>query len=493
MFTAIKNLLSRIFGRYEAGIQWQKQRTYLPGFVQDPRFDADQATRMELVRKSRYFEKNGGIGQALGEKFIEFTVGPYGPQMIPASSDEEWNQRASDWLGEWTHFADLTSRLGYAGIMTTAACRRFFDGEFFILKTRGETGRPRLQGISAHRVATPMSMMADEGTRIFDGVQVDSRGRPEGYWIQENIVDDAFTFRSVNEVIHLFEPESPGQYRGLPMLTPVLNYLHDWDDLFMFEMAAAKDAAAITNVVENATGTIDPSQLTRMRYSQSNQKSDATATTENRTQFFKQLLGSRTVALKQGEKLSQMKSERPSVTTQWFFDYVASLICSGVGISKLLVFPWSIQGTVARAELDLASTYFRSRFVPFQSATREIYIYTMGTARFLDTRVADAPADWMRVSIRPPRAPNVDIGRNSAATIADLDAGVTTYDEVYGARGLDWREQFRQRGREEQFIDKLAGEMGLTPDRIRKAISESLKLEMEKTAERQAKEDLITA
>lgn len=493
MLNYLRNVWNAVVNRYEAGQKYSTKRTYLPGFVQDPRFDCDTATRSELVRKSRWFEKNDPLANRLAEVFTEFTVGAGGLPMIPASSDEDWNQRSSDWLGEWYPFADLTTRHGYGGLMTTAGWRRFFDGEFFLLKTKGETNRPRLQGISAHRVGTPMGKLDND--RIIDGVQIDGRGRVEGYHIQVNPQDDEYTFRTVNEVIHIFEPESPGQYRGLPLLTPVMNLLHDWNDLHMFEMAAAKEASATTNTIENPTGTVDPNQLYRLRYSQSNQKAtDATDTTENRVKYFKQVLGPRTVALRQGEKLSQMVSSRPSITTQWFMDYVASLICIGTGgISKQLVFPGSMQGTVARGDLALAATYFKSRFVPFQSAAREAYIYTMGSARFIDSRVADAPYDWMKVNIRPPRSPDVDVGRNSSARIAEFESGLTTAEEIFGERGMDWREQFRQRAREEQHIDKLAAEFSLSPDRIRKAIGESLKLDMEKETERQAQEDLIAA
>lgn len=490
MLSYLRNLWSAVTNRYEAGQQYSTKRTYLPGFVQEPRFDADQATRLELVRKSRWFEKNDPLANRLAEIFTEFTVGPNGLPMIPSSTDEDWNGRASDWLGEWYPFADLTTRHGYGGLMTTAAWRRFFDGEFFILKTSGETNRPRLQGISAHRVGTPMDRIDND--RIIDGVQVDGRGRVEGYWIQVNPQDDSYTFRTVNEVIHIFEPESPGQYRGLPLLTPVMNDLHDFNDLFMFEMAAAKEAARVTNIIENPSGTFDPNQLRSLRYSQGNQKAtDGTEIEENRVRFFKQVLGPSTIALRSGEKLLQNASSRPSVTTQWFMEYLASRICAGVSISKLLVFPWSIQGTVARGDLALAATFFKSRFVPFQSAAREAYIYTMGTARFIDSRVADAPFDWMKVNIRPPRSPDVDVGRNSAARIAEYDSGLVTAEEIFGERGMDYREQFRQCAREAQLIDRLAKEFGISPDRIRKSIGESMKLEMEKEAERNAKEDVI--
>lgn len=492
-FAALDALRGKPSAEYEAGKRYQKDRTHLYGFVQDPRFDATECVRSELVRKSRWFEKNDPLANRLAEVFVEFTVGAYGPPMSPASGDEEWNQRATDWLEEWSPLADLTTRFGYGGIMTTAAWRRFFDGEFFILKTKGERNQPRLQGISAHRVATPDNLFDQEGKTIIDGVKIDKRGRPIGYYIQEGFDSDEFTFRTADEVIHIFEPESPGQYRGLPMLTPIMNLLHDWNDLLMFEMKAAKDAASITNIYKTKNGEVNPANKWRERTTGTNQNSAGDDILESRQKFFQRVMGARSIAIGPEEDIKQLASQRPSITTQWFLDYIASLICSGIGFSKLLVFPWSIQGTVARGEYDLSTNFFRARFAPFQSAAHQIYLYVIGSARFLDARVADAPADWTRCNIRPPRSPNVDIGRNSAAVIADLESGLTTLEEQYGLRGMDWRGQVRQRGREEQFIDRVAADLKLSPDRIRKAISDSLKNQMNENAKTQQQEDLLAA
>lgn len=492
----ISKLLRLPVAEYDAGKRFQRERSYLPGTVQDPRFDANESTRSELVRKSRWFEKNDALANRLAEVFAEFTVGAYGPPMTPASSDDEWNQRATDWLRDWNSNADINTRLGYSGLMTTAAWRRFFDGEFFILKTLGDTNRPRLQGIASHRVATPGDKMDQEGISIVDGVKIDSRGRPEGYFIQEGFDSDQFTFRTTNEVIHIFEPESPGQYRGLPMLTPVLNDLHDFNDLFMFEMIAAKVQGKDAVFLETQTGEVPRGSFSipssGINIGGTNQ-TDASKALSERQALLNKVFPGRAIAGRLGEKMNYLASNRPSVTTQWFFDYYASRVCAGTGISKLLVFPWSIQGTVVRSELDLARNYFLSRFASFQSACQQIYWYVIGSARFIDSRLADAPSDWTKVIIRPPRAVNVDVGRNSAATIAELECGLTSYEEQFAMRGLDYKEQLRQRAREEQLLDKIAAEFNVPVDRIRKSITESLQNQIALEQSAQSADDFQNA
>lgn len=486
------SLFSDVLARYEAGQRWSPNRTYLNGEVTDPRFDCDTASRTEIMRKARWFEKNNGFANKLGDVYVQFTVGPNGLPITSASSDEDWNQRMDNWLEEWNPLADISSRSGYGGLMTTAAWREFFDGEFFILKT-GSPGRPRLQGIASHRVGTPYSLYGEEGKTVIDGVKIDDRGRPVGYYISEGIDDNKYTLRSSDQVIHIFEPSSPGQMRGISRLAPVLNLLHDWDDLCLFEMQVAKDATVNANWIQTTSGQFDPTKLRRELTTGTTQKADGTDVDTQHFNAIKNVLGARTIALRTGEAIGQLKNERPSPSTQWYWDWLASMICAGCGVSKLLVFPWSIQGTVVRNEIEMAANYFRARSANFNSAAFQIYLFVAGVARFSDVRVADAPADWTRAFILPPRAPNVDSGRNSAAMLAELDAGATTFNDVYAPQSRNWRKQLRQRAVEESYIDQLAAEFGISPDRIRKGISESLQAGMKQETERQQQEELIPA
>jgi capsid protein len=73
-----------------------------------------------------------------------------------------------------------------------------------------------------------------------------------------------------------------------------------------------------------------------------------------------------------------------------------------------------------------------------------------------DLTLADPPHDWRSVDTRAPRSVNVDIGRNSSAMLAELEAGTRTYQSVYAELGLDYRTELRQRAKEAAFIRKLA-------------------------------------
>lgn len=471
MINWVRNLWRKIFSRYEGGQFHSPSRSWIPALVQDARFDADSGTREEILRKARYWERNNAIVNRLADIFELYTVGG-GIPVTPDSGDSEWNVRAKEYWEESCKLLNLSNRQPFSCDQSLCARSWFIDGEVFILKTRGETGFPRIQLIESHRVCTPTRMADMEGRFIHDGVEVDvTTGRPIAYWVRQGVDGDEHRRIKAESIIHIFEPSRVNQYRGLSFLYPILNDIHDLDDLQILEQKAAKQAAEVSNVITNEAGEVSADGLRNARYLQGKQTSAGVDTTEYRTEYFKRSLGGKTTVLKQGEKLEQFKSERPSVATQGYWDFLTSKICAGVGITKQLVFPWSMQGTVTRADLDVAAQYFRTRSAVLQAAFAEVYIFVMEYGAKRDIRISDPPTDWRSVSMRPPRSPNVDVGRNSSAMLAELEAGATTLDAIYGPLGLDWMTQVRQRSKEVKFIKEVAAADGNLPEEIAGAMA----------------------
>lgn len=447
-----------LFNRYE-GATYSSTRSYIPGAVQSARFDAGSSTRTELVRKSRYFEKNDGLVNRMADLFECYTVGT-GLQVEPNSSRPEWNQKAKDWWGTWDRFADLTTRQPFGSLQGLIARSWFIDGEVFILLTRGDGGRPRIQLIESHLISTPDNMKDREGVSIIDGVGIDGNGRPTGYYFANDPKENkakTWRFLPAESVIHVFEQSRPGQYRGLPFVTPVINDIHDLNDLQIFEMQAAKAAAAVTEVIETASGELNMEDLRRVGISAASTTAGGSGTTTN--QYYEDVFGASAKVIKSGDKYSQHVSNRPTVTQQWYWRYRTEVICAGVGIPYVIVFPDSMQGTVYRGALDMANAFFRARFAVIAEVCRRVWEYTMGWASKNEPMLAGAPDDWWRVSISPPRAVNVDVGRNSAAMIAELAVGATDYELIYSPLGLDWRERFDKLKEQKDYADSIGLEL----------------------------------
>jgi capsid protein len=470
--------------RYEAAYESYGERSLLSATVQDARIDADSSTRIELVRRARYWERNNAIVNRLADVFEQYTVG-CGLAITPKTEDEDFNLSAGQWWEDWCKFPDVASGLHFGTIQGQMARALFVDGEVFIYKTFSrDSGRPRIQLIEAHRICTPPHLRTMEGKGILDGIQfdVDANGNPIGkpkvYWCRMD--GSAQTFLSGgstngqgvwepipgDRIIHLYDPPRPGMPRSLTILYPVLNDLHDLDDLQALEMKAAKNNARVANVVTNKTGEANLGAMRRERWTIQGRNAAGSATSKNAPLVSEMTVGGETWYAANGEKFEQFRSDRPGASTRDYWDYLVRKICAGVGISSLLVLPFSLQGTVTRADLDVAAAFFRSKSSLIQAVLREVYIWVMGWAVKFDRSLDGAPREWWGCSIRPPRSVNVDVGRNSQAILDEMEAGIRTFEDVCGELGNDWRTVVRQRATEAKYVDDLAKEFGIHRDFI---------------------------
>lgn len=478
--------------RYEAAQLGGKSRSYIPALLQDARMDANAMSRAEMARKIRYFRRNLWLVQRLQEIHVKYTVGPSGLTVTPASSDPEYNRRMWDHYCAWCESPALDSLLPMPQLDRLMAAETHVDGEIFMLKTRakapGQASVPKIQLIESHRVETPDALRGEGGNRIFDGVEVDATGKPVGYWIRDGIDSGSWVFRPASEVIHVYDPDRVGMYRAVTPYHSVLNTGHDLDDLEMFEMQRAKENAQVANIFETATGELNRDLLTQNkllgRTTVPTGAPDAEKDLLKRINQYRTVLGARTIAIKTGEKLTQQANQNPSAATQWYWRFKISQVCAVHGTPMLLILPESLQGTIGRAVLDDAHISFRSRFHVYAHAARARYRYFADWARTNVRELADPPHDWWKCSVTPPRAVNVDYGRNSAATIAELAAGITNYDDIAGANGTTsdalLTKKARNVGRIKQIAAEVSKEMGV--DVLPAEIAENLANILQKLA-----------
>ncbi|TFG62171.1 MAG: phage portal protein, partial [Gemmatimonadales bacterium] len=460
------NLLRRIGqwlrglrGRYEGAVT-HSERSIVPGALTSPRFDMTAHSRQEIARKARYFEKNSTLVQALVGKFENFVVGAH-PQITPNSSDPEWNKRAKIWWDEWAHIPDIASRQSFGCLLNLMARNWFIDGEIFIILTKGESFTangavrqfPRIQLIEGHLCRTPPNL--DKDPSVVDGVRLDRRGRPVSYYFAEEVRQGQYEFRTedADNVIHLFEPSRPGQVRGLSFLHAAINELHDVDDLLMLEMQAARENASTSVWIKTKSGDLDPGEVRRARLIGTTVTNTGGTATETKAEYYRDVSGGRARVLKTGDEVNQNAGERPSVTSVGYWKLKIELICAGVEIPYVIIFPDSMQGTVYRGALDMATSFFRSRHAVIAEVARRIYAYVMRFATAMDRGLASRPGDFTRVSILPPRAPNVDVGRNAAAEAEALKDGRMNYDLIFGPQGLSWTDELLKFNEQLEFIE----------------------------------------
>lgn len=434
--------------RYE-GARHTTHRSLVHGSVQSAQFDIDPYSRYELVRRSRYFERNNAFVNRIADLFEQYTVGS-GIAFFPASSDTRWNEAALAYWRDWQRFADLSSRLSFGTLQGIISRALFVDGEIFVLLTRGQTGTPRIQLIESHRIKTP-----PDAKNVIDGVEIDDRGRPVAYHVvtEDGQRRETFTRIEADNVVHIFEPGRAAQYRGLPALYPVMNDLHDLDDLQIFEMRAAKAASQVQNVIKTKEGEVTDDDIIRGTITGSDGA--------QRADYYRDVFDGEVKVLKHGDEFAQFQVERPSAATSGYWDYLTAKVCAGVGIPKEIVLPSSMQGTSIRSVLDIANAFFRSRSSVIADHVRRIYEYVIEAGIRNEVALRPPPPDWYRSTYRAPRSINVDVGRNSAAAVAEFKTGMRTLQSIYAETGEDWREQLRQKAAEIAYAQELAQEFNV--------------------------------
>jgi lambda family phage portal protein len=465
-----------VLARYE-GATHSIDRCWLPGYVQSARQDIDSSTRLELLRRARYFEKNHYLIQKILD-MIEVNVVGTGISAVPSSSDARFNAAALRYFKRWAKQPDASSHLSFYTLQSIIARAEFLDGEVFVFLTRDEQG-PKIQLIESHRVVPAhLPTYASEGYTDVDGILIDQRGRPSFYIVSNDA--DAFagcapqnvTVIPAAQMVHIYNPARPSQYRGITNFHAAMHTLHDLHMLQTYEMQAAKNASLYANVVNTESGEL-PEMAGNFGRSLAKQSSTATDPVARAAELEK-AFGGRTVALKVGESWQQAQSDRPNPQMREFWKDLEASVCKAAGVSYASVSDYTAGqgGAALRGAVTADARFYQIRSNLLSDGLQRIYEFVIQDG--IDEKAivdeagvpVPAPADSLECVWPSPRRASVDIGRDTTAKINELRAGGTCYRDYIGEGAGDWREIFTQRADEEAFLDELARTRGISAQRI---------------------------
>lgn len=493
IFAVAARMVGRVTARLESAYQQWGVRRWLQTTYQDARFEIDFGAVRETIRKHLDLVENVPIVQKIRNLKLQFGVGVAGLKVIPNASDPEmdakaleaWNEAYGENWEAWAKAPELGSNLSLGELTLQWEGCLFDVGNVLIQKTRDESGAPKVQTIDFLRLQTPPWLASEEGKTIIQGIKltkikakarVDGKvvmrevvtGKPASYFIRDEFDLNAFAEVPAEDIIHKYRALRPGMMVGLPEAFSVINKIIDYTDLHMLELGAAKLAGKIANVHKNPSGEFDT--LTSRRAGMKLQTQPAgggSLTDKSYGEFWDVTIGAEDYAIPIGSEIKNFQVERPTVAQQDYWQLLVSEICAGYNVPKLLVFPFSLQGTVTRADLDVCANAFRGDFEIIASILRELYEWRTEWAvkydRSLDGQV---PANPFGCVIRPPRAPNVDIGYTAKALQTELQMGIKTIQDVYADKNEDWRVQLRQVAEAAAFINELGKEFKCQPSQI---------------------------
>ncbi len=313
-------------------------------------------------------------------------------------------------------------------------------GEMFFLKLKNG----RLQMIpsefcfSDYANILPDSPEAD-GVVVEDGIVT---GYRFGYRDKYGTLQPGKSITKAENVIHFFFQDRPEQRRGVPRLSPVLNVLQDIYEICGAKVNQVKTQSFISGVVTKNYAPADAADMMR------GQNSDGTRSD------YQDLRGGALYYMETGE---DMKPFQSSINANDFDEFLKSRLEAVGGAVGMPPECW-IEGfrdsnySSARATV---STWIRT------VAARRMHCVAKFLEPVHDFWLEKNPAslrgvyDPTEVVFTFPGVPAIDEQKQNDADAKALAACLTTYAQVYGAKGQFWDTQFKQIQREKQRMEAL--------------------------------------
>ena len=435
----------------------------------DSHIDVSGADRERLMKLSRWVYNNMPFVRGLITEKARYVTGS-GIRPQARSGDEAWDNAAETFFEQWSRVADIQGRYTWREMQRIASVAIDRDGEVFFRATAQSTGYPALQLILAHRIGDARSSIYEPsnptaregGQNIIDGVVVNPQMRPIFYrHLVGDGVDPAQRFEDIpaQQLIHVGEASQGDELRYITPLAPSINHLRDVSDAISFEKMAIKISSYIALAIKssNPQGADFFGEATHSVNSQDN--SEVTVESLGNA-------GGAIPRLGMGEDLVAWNSNRPSQNFTEFCNILLREVCGNVGIPwEFYARPSDAGGAALRAVLVRAQRTFEQRqalLIDRLCSRVWAHVITLGMQRGL----LPQNENWWRVEWQRPAAASVDYGREAQANLNDVRAGLRTYSEDYSERGLEWKDQLRQRAVEAKFLADLANEYQLHPDQI---------------------------
>lgn len=362
-------------------------------------------------------------------------------------ADSEFNDAHES---KWCEFA---RRIEYTGLSLAEVEQILWRedliaGELFFLKLKNG----KLQMIpsefcfSDYSNIMPDSPEAD-GVVVRDGIVT---GYRFGYRDKSGTLQPGKEITPAENVIHFFFQDRPEQRRGVPRLSSVLNVMQDISDICNAKVNQVKTQSFISGVVTKNYDPAGAADAMRLPDS-SGLRSD-----------YQDIRGGTFYYLETGEDIKTFQS---SLNANDFDDFLKSRLEAVGGAVGMPPECW-IEG-------------FRDSNYSSARATVSTWIRTVAARRmhavckflepvhdfWLEKNPGEISGEEAKeVVFTFPGVPAIDESKQNESDAKALAACLTTYAQVYGAKGQFWDTQFKQIQREKQRMSALGIEPNFAPN-----------------------------
>lgn len=455
-------------GYQAAGFSANRGYLYWP--TTDTRRQMTGLTRNEILRRIQWLLAHFGFAlrMVLGPaRLLGYVV----PQ--PNTSDDEWNDLAYDALmsimGNAATFDAAGKFDGLSGqVMDNVSV--FSHGDCLAVLTESSTGRARLATYEAHQIKCGPD---SSGPGWEDGILKSRQGAHLAYSLQDGEDLAKFTIVDAQDAIYMGHFQNRGQLRALSILTPMVLNMVDVVETRAYTKTSIKRSSQVGTVIEqdmgpaatsNNGGFGNPSVPVNMLL--------PNGETQAVTFDLATSNGSKGLPLKPGQRIKVVTDERRSPNAKEFeLDVLRDCAHAADLPFDALYDLTRLKGPGVRALNSEMKRWIALKRLPQVKRVSRFTIYAlakeMKRGALRQPRLQPGEQWWQRIEYIGMADMDIDGGRTAAATLTDLQSGLTTFLDEHGAKGAFWKRKIRQAINEVVFMEiecAKASEAAALPD-----------------------------
>ena len=406
--------------------------------------------RKDIRSQARYeCQENNCYGKGIARTLVNDIVGT-GPRLQMQFPDKEASKRVEQLFQWWADAVCLAQKV------RTNSMAKMVDGEGIIrLINSVTTSHPvqlGLQLVECDQLQAPSQRESEVTPYYVDGVHLSTNGEPTGYDLLrfhpgarlDAYRPEEFDTYPVENIIHTFRMERPGQHRGVSELAPALPLFAFLRRFTLATISAAETSANVAQVVESDLPI--PDEL----------EEDWSVSSFDKWMENIPIDRNSATVLPNGWKLKQVEAEHPTTTYEMFkrevVNEIARVVLMPVNVAMAnskdfnfasgrldhLIYRRSIeveQSNIAKHVLDkifshwLLEASLMGGILPNEISRRVISVYEKYG---LSGVAARTPHNWYWDGI-----PSADEKSKADAVTVNLKSGMTHRAREYTELGLD--------------------------------------------------------
>lgn len=206
----------------------------------------------DLIKKAIRIVGNSVVGEGIRPAIVHAT------KTVQAKTRELWHEWAA------SIDCDFLGLLTFYGIQKQVCNTIQRDGECLVVRRRFLDNEVpiRIQVVEADLLDEHKNLELENGNFVIQGVEFPKRGgKPVAYWLYNQHPGDNILYSfgtseryDAKDVLHIYNPERPGQVRGIPTGVQAFMLTEDYKEYLDAEVVGKKIAACYTAFVTTSEG-----------------------------------------------------------------------------------------------------------------------------------------------------------------------------------------------------------------------------------------------